>query len=160
MKKISEINELEIGKEYYLELHGTKIKAYITNIEEEYQRITLSFPCLLSGEGFFRDVNIDIEDEHEFDGLWNISKTVHRQMRGLLVKYLSSTDEFIVMSEAYYSNFEEEDEIIVIDRVFEPVCIYMPTRDTIYEKFQQISLNIVMDKYGFPELSTYTEGFL
>lgn len=160
MKQIKDISELEIGKEYYLELYGTKIKAYITNIEEEYQRITLSFPCLLSGEGFFRDVNIDIEDEHEFDGLWHISKTVHRQIRGLLVKYINSIDEFNVMSEAYYANFEEEDDIIIIDNVFEPVCIYMPTRDTIYEKFQQTSLKMVMDKYGFPELSTHVEGLL
>jgi hypothetical protein len=158
MKKITEVDQLEIGKEYYLELYGSKVKAYITDIVESPDLVFFSFPCLLSGEGYFRDVH-----------------TVSKQMRCVVIKqvihYNKETREtipkFHIINELYYNDSEDEDDIIEItSNTLWDLClqeysgissinIYEPTRDKLYEKFKQTSLELVMEKYTFPGL--YTE---
>jgi hypothetical protein len=173
MKQITDIHQLEMGKKYYLELYGTKITAYVTEaIEEEYpvfETATFAFPCLLSGEGYFRDIEITHLQELEGE-ICEYKKTYYKQMRYFTLKQVYSISDthklnthFYIENEVYYYNTDDEDEIIdaypELDYKHE-IQIYEPTRDTIYEKFKQTSLKMVMDKYGFPELSTYVNDLL
>ena len=160
MKKVSEFDQLDIGKEYYLEMRGVKLKAYITDMSEKSQSIKFSFPCLLSGDGYFGEIWVESDDIDSDGDL--VSDAINAQIRELKVKYDTRKNKFFLTRETYY--LDEEDDDNTIDKVVysfgTKVHIYEPTRDKIIEKNQQTSLAIVMDKYGFPELSTYTEGFL
>lgn len=168
MKKISEINELEIGEEYYLEIDGFKLKAYITDIVEELDVISFSFPCLLSGEGYFKNVllpNINYEigssEEPEMEKHYKQIRLMSvKQVYDISTSHKVDPSGFCLIHEALYANTENEDEIV--DYFPEPmkIDIYEPTRDKLYEKFEQSSLSIILDKYTFPELSMYVKGLL
>jgi hypothetical protein len=171
---IKETEELEEGKEYYLEYDGNKIKAYVNEID--YPLIYFVNPRFLTGEGYFKHAPTeDFSHLYEPNNLSHIFKIIQKnpvlQMRYLSIKQnvhktLHTDRCFYSLQEIYYYDPEDEHQLLnfYITRHSDAnrVTIYLPTKDAIIEANNRTTLRMIMEKYTCPDLVEYVEemGFL
>ena len=171
---IRETTEMEMGKEYYLEYNGDKIKAYVNEID--YRIIYFANPKFITGEGYFKHIpSTEISHLYEHNNFSHIYKFIQKnpilQMRYLSMKQNVHkqiyTDRcFYSLQEIYYYTPEDENQLvnfyITKHGNANKATIYLPTKDSIIEANNRTALRMVMEKYTCIDIARYVEkeGFL
>jgi hypothetical protein len=176
MKLIVNSETLELGKEYYLDYDGDKIKGHVCDIHQDV--VYFSNIVTLQNKGYHKQIP-DTEFMHftrpiayTYQDLTEIQKHTSRpvlQMAYLAVRFYKNhqtyeSHGFYVQQEFYYINPEDSSQLvnfyIIHHGEAEPLRIYQPMRDIIFETNQRRALQQVMDRYTIPDVCYYSNGLI
>lgn len=177
MKPIQDVDELQIGKEYYLHYDGDKIKAHVCDINHDI--IYFSNIMTLQNKGYHKQIpytnytNITRPIAYTYQDITDLQtdedprpslQVCYLAVRH--VKYITTRKQtgFYSQQEIYYTDPEDPSVLVNFYIIHHgetaPLEIYEPMRDKIIEMNQMKTLQMVMDTYTVPYMSQYTKGLL